>query len=598
MFTAIRLAAAMAAGLALPAAILAQSSTGFLPQYLAGLAPAERRASEAVLAQCSSHRASVEAGLAENNRYYTQQHHNFSAQFDSVSQGILYNVNNFARSTNAASELRRFLAETEETTRRIQANPGAFLPSHLPVSNYRACITQARLAQIQGGSSPSRSSSNTARPQPPAPANASVNVRNVGLYGTRCVRASIRNVRRPAEANPHPTSWVGDWVLTNSCPLPQWVRIEVQGATLSWSGGLHHPGARMQPSPRLVPALWFTPINEIDFELHWLVPANGELVNPNPVIHQAVQEGMDVWIASCDAVGPQERQAIYLSARLPRGPEVACYNHGLPDGGLIAALDRAIQRNPQDVRAYFLRGWTYNRQGNHARAIADYDQVIRINPQDWSAFNNRGRAYQAQGNNARAFADFDEAIRLNPRVWNAFFNRGRLYQNQRDYARAVADLDEAVRLNPTNAFAYENRGFARARLNDRVRAAADYRAAARLEPGNAGIQNGVCWNMVVAGEDLAVARAACDAALRIAPGNAGYLDSRGLVGLKQGRFQEAWSDYDAALRAEDNNAHYRYGRGVAALRLGREAEGRADIAAATARDPAIAENYRSYGIIP
>ena len=77
-----------------------------------------------------------------------------------------------------------------------------------------------------------------------------------------------------------------------------------------------------------------------------------------------------------------------------------------------------------------------------------------------------------------------------------------------------------------------------------------------------------------------------------------YLDSRGLLELHQGRFQDAWNDFDAAVRAHPQDAHYRFGRGIAALRLGREAQGRSDLAAATALDPHIAETYAGHGITP
>jgi lipoprotein NlpI len=100
----------------------------------------------------------------------------------------------------------------------------------------------------------------------------------------------------------------------------------------------------------------------------------------------------------------------------------------------------------------------------------------------------------------------------------------------------------------------------------------------------------------VAGTDLDLARADCDAALALST-EASTLDSRGLVGLKQGDFDKAWDDYDAALQAGPS-ASYLYGRGYAALRLGRKADGAADIAAAVELDAGIAEEYARYGVPP
>ena len=91
-----------------------------------------------------------------------------------------------------------------------------------------------------------------------------------------------------------------------------------------------------------------------------------------------------------------------------------------------------------------------------------------------------------------------------------------------------------------------------------------------------------CWARTLWGEGLDLARADCDAALRLSPGQPSVLASRGLLGLRQGRFADAWSDYDAAAQSNPGEARYLYGRGVAALRLGRTEEARADIADATA----------------
>ena len=79
---------------------------------------------------------------------------------------------------------------------------------------------------------------------------------------------------------------------------------------------------------------------------------------------------------------------------------------------------------------------------------------------------------------------------------------------------------------------------------------------------------------------------------------AAFHDSRGLVYLRQGRYQKAIADYDAALDLSPKVAWSLYGRGIARQRLGLTAAGQADIAAATALAPKIAEEAASHGIVP
>ena len=87
-------------------------------------------------------------------------------------------------------------------------------------------------------------------------------------------------------------------------------------------------------------------------------------------------------------------------------------------------------------------------------------------------------------------------------------------------------------------------------------------------------------------------------ALHLQPNVPNILDSRGLVGLRQSRFQDAWNDFDAAVRAGSTNPHTLFGRGIAALRLGRADDGQADIARAAGQDPGVAAIYAGYGISP
>jgi tetratricopeptide (TPR) repeat protein len=105
--------------------------------------------------------------------------------------------------------------------------------------------------------------------------------------------------------------------------------------------------------------------------------------------------------------------------------------------------------------------------------------------------------------------------------------------------------------------------------------------------------NAQCWTRAVANRELDQARLACDASLALGPRPA-VLDSRGLVNLREGKWQAAWEDYDAAFTEDPALSVSLYGRGLAAIALGRNVEGEADIKrAATA-----AAEFSRYGLTP
>ncbi|ANP47560.1 tetratricopeptide repeat protein [Candidatus Viadribacter manganicus] len=209
---------------------------------------------------------------------------------------------------------------------------------------------------------------------------------------------------------------------------------------------------------------------------------------------------------------------------------------------------------------------------------------------------NEGDAYSPEQRIAGCSGVLDAADTTSEQRALALGNRGNAYFAQRDYVRAGADYDELTRIEPQNAAAFYNLSLVHRSQGDHSRAIADVDHAASIEPDNARFQNGRCWSRAVSGLELDVARAACDAALRLRPGDAATYNSRGMVGLKQERWQDAWNDYDAAVRAAPDRATHHYGRGIAALRLGRIAEGEADIAHALTLDANIAQTYAGYGV--
>jgi tetratricopeptide (TPR) repeat protein len=71
----------------------------------------------------------------------------------------------------------------------------------------------------------------------------------------------------------------------------------------------------------------------------------------------------------------------------------------------IADYDAAIQKDPNNARAWYNRGWAYGEKKNYDRAIADYTQAIRLDPNYTLAYNGRGIAYNEKKDNDRAIAD-------------------------------------------------------------------------------------------------------------------------------------------------------------------------------------------------
>jgi tetratricopeptide (TPR) repeat protein len=120
----------------------------------------------------------------------------------------------------------------------------------------------------------------------------------------------------------------------------------------------------------------------------------------------------------------------------------------------------------------------------------------------------------------------------------------------------------------------------------------------RISTDGAAGDNLQCWVRAVAGRELEQGLEHCDKAVARKPRFATFLDSRGMIYLKLGRFQDAVNDYDKALAQNPDMISSRYGRGIAKLRLGDAAGGKADMDDATRRDVTAAQAMAGYGLTP
>jgi len=212
-------------------------------------------------------------------------------------------------------------------------------------------------------------------------------------------------------------------------------------------------------------------------------------------------------------------------------------------------------------------------------------------------------AHGHKGDADQALADFDQAIKLKPDNAEALVGRASLRVRRNGTAAEVTpDLEGAGRVLPQQAEMHLNIGHLYDSVGQQAAAVTEYSKWIDSHPRDNPLMpqalNSRCWSRARSGQDLRQALNDCNAALRLKPNTAAFLDSRGLVYLRQNDYDKAIADYDAALHLQPKIAWSLYGRGLARLHKGLTAEGQADIAAANALEPKIAERAASFGITP
>ncbi len=257
--------------------------------------------------------------------------------------------------------------------------------------------------------------------------------------------------------------------------------------------------------------------------------------------------------------------------------------------GARAALDRAVQTDPDYAQAYVERAELFTLQGVRDRAIEDASRAVSLDPKNSSGLLERSELYTIAGDPDRAMADANRAMQLDPTSEAVYAVRAEAYAAKGSWDRAMQDSVAAIRIDPKSVTGYLSRSHIYELKGDYARAFEDADRAVRLEPKSAIALNSRCWNGAILAQ-LDGALSDCNAAVALKPYSAEILDSRAFVNFKAGRFESALADYSAALAINPRLASSLYGRGLAKQRMG-DPGGTADLDAARAIDPKVEGSF-------
>ena len=151
----------------------------------------------------------------------------------------------------------------------------------------------------------------------------------------------------------------------------------------------------------------------------------------------------------------------------------------------IADYDIALDKNPNDAEAYYLRGLARESLKQPKEAIVDFDHVLDLDSEHKDAYYFRGRMKGSLGRYDEAIVDFDHVLRLDSEHKDAYYFRGGAKCHLERYEEAIVDFDKAIHRSFEGARAYYLRGLSKEGLEQYLAAIADFDRAIRLEPTHA-----------------------------------------------------------------------------------------------------------------
>jgi tetratricopeptide (TPR) repeat protein len=269
-----------------------------------------------------------------------------------------------------------------------------------------------------------------------------------------------------------------------------------------------------------------------------------------------------------------------------------------PLSAMIHAVEDAWANTPSmTVDSFIRRGDQRSTERNYDFAIADFSLAIKLDPGSAPAYAKRGRAYLGKGSLNQASADFEKSLQLNATEITALKGQGYVAARKGDNAAAIATFTHILDIKPDDIQARVSRASVLAEDHQYDYALKEMDAVVGKAPDNPIWLNNRCFYRAMSGKDLNDALTDCNASLKIKDAVA-TRDSRGLVNLRLGKFDDAVADYDLALSQQPKMAPSLFGRGIAKLRKGAAGDGQADISAALAIDPKVEKEFAGYGVTP
>ncbi len=207
-------------------------------------------------------------------------------------------------------------------------------------------------------------------------------------------------------------------------------------------------------------------------------------------------------------------------------------------------------------------------------------------------------SYMARKKYDLAKAALDLAAKAQPENWHVRYRLAQWHLHRGEYDLAASENDSAMTAPLADSNVLQQRITILALRGDVAGAISGADNLVAKFPGSEIYYNFRCFLRGVLGIDLDKALADCNAALKIKPHSADVLDSRGLVYLRMGRYQESIADYDAAINLSEHPSPTSfYGRGLAEQQSGNAMSANADFQAAETLSPGIGKRFNSVALL-
>ncbi|MES2518015.1 MAG: tetratricopeptide repeat protein [Bacteroidota bacterium] len=148
----------------------------------------------------------------------------------------------------------------------------------------------------------------------------------------------------------------------------------------------------------------------------------------------------------------------------------------------VEYLNQAIDKDPENAKAFNMRGAANFELKDYASALLDYEQAIKLEPKDYKPYFNRASVKMEKSDWEGALVDCNKASEIQPDTAEIYIKRGIVYAALIKIPEALNDFEKAIKLNPKEVNALYNRGNIYFQTGDLENATKDFVQAVQIDP--------------------------------------------------------------------------------------------------------------------
>ena len=253
---------------------------------------------------------------------------------------------------------------------------------------------------------------------------------------------------------------------------------------------------------------------------------------------------------------------------------------------------RLVELDSTEHKVFFVLGGFAVSREDWGQAERYFRQALTLDSTQILYWSNLLLALNQQHKNEQALKVVDEAIDRFPEQPQLYDIRGSILQMLKRFDEALKAVEQSIAIDSTRLSPYLTKGFIHHTLDEWDAGAQAYERALAIEPDNPVVLNNYAYMLSEQNQRLEDALQMVERALAGQPDSPSFMDTKGWILYRLGRYKEALALVERAMKGETENAELYEHMGYIYQAMGKTSKARTAWRRAAELDPENEEYAR------